>query len=586
MNVVYDFLMASMSFYFHFFADHAFSSVNHESYDFVIVGGGTAGTILAARLSEIPDFRVLLLEQGGSASDYTDISLLYHNLLSPGMSERYLTTPQEHACRARKGCDYVAAKVLGGGSTHNEMMFVRGTPQDYDDWGSVSPGWSWQDVLPYFMKMESYHVNDEHDKSLRGKMGPIQVSNMLHENISQAFLDAALESGFKNGDYNSQFDNVFGNMQISSHRGVRSGTQRAYITPAMGRENLDVVCFATVTKIHLSGKTATGVTYELRGETRTASADKEVIISAGVFRSPQILMLSGIGDRDQLTEHGIPVHHHLPGVGQNLHEHPAVSVAYKLSQPILEHRLTSADMHEYSEKREGILTKTGQVGIGWILNQDSKSVNDPRFLMNMYLLNSEYKTEPTVYDVSLIVDGVVKLDLINMFLQVNRPIGRGTLTLKSNKITDQAVMDPKLMQERKDRTDLLDILKQGLQFMETKSMRKIGEYKLQNMDPEGHCKQHQHMSDPYLLCVIEYYTSTSAHYVGTCKMGSDDQAVVNERLKVHGMSNLRVIDASVMPEVCSGNTNAPTIMIAEKAADIIKKDHHVLDKAVLDKTEL
>ena len=580
-NAILDYLLASVAFYYNYYAAEVYNKQNHESYDFVIVGGGTAGAILASRLSEIADFRILLLERGGSASDFADVNLIYRNLLQvPGLSERYLTTEQMFACRARSGCEYLAASVLGGGSTHNEMMYVRGSPQVYDDWASMgSTGWSYIQVLPYFLKAESYNPLGEKvfTSPLRGSQGPIQVESRIvpGSRVSAAFLAAAVEMGYKNADYNLEFDDAFGLMQTSSFHGVRSSTQRAYLLPVQNRENLDIVCKATVSRVLFEGKTAIGVEYVHDGKRKTAGAGREVILSAGTFRSPQLLLLSGIGEAAQLSKFHIPIVHDLPGVGKNFHEHPNYALVYQMSQPLLKHALTEQDLIEYDDSKTGILVQTTQVGIGWVLTNDSKSSVDPRYLFNMYLTNSDYKTTPTKYQILSVVNGSLKLDQIQLFVQTNRPLSRGQLSLKSARASDQMTIDPSFLSDVKDRQDLVQSVKLAMKFMETQSMKSVGLYHLVDMDPEGHCKQYKIKSDQYLDCVNQFYTVTSAHYVGTAKMGSltDPSAVVDPRLRVIGVRGLRVVDASIMPIVSAGNTNAPTIMIAEKAADMIKQDY-------------
>ena len=526
-----------------------------NSYDYVIIGGGSAGCTLAGRLSEDPNITVCLLEAGPA-----DDSFLIHvpagaAALMPKKGKLnwgFETVPQK-GLGGRRGYQ-PRGKTLGGSSSINAMIYIRGHSSDYDNWEAMgAKGWGWEDVLPYFKKSENREAGGD---DFRGAGGPLNVADLQSPNpTAQYYLDACDQIQLpKTADFNgAQFEGT-GRYEVTQKGGQRFSAAKAYLTPHLGRPNLTVITDAFTTKINTKNKRAVGVECRVDGEVKTINAAREVLLCGGAFGSPQTLMLSGIGDKNELSQHGIELVHHLPGVGKNLHDH----IDY-----IISHKSKSKDTLGYSV-----------VGIWRAL----KAVFEYRkhktgiFTSNFAEVGGFYKSSPEVevpdlqthFVVGIVDDHARKSHWghgYSCHVCVLRPKSRGTVKLASTDPFADPLIDPAFLEDERDMEVLLKGVRIIEQVLAAPAFDAVRGARLYGQDIK---------TDDEWRAEIRKRADTVYHPVGTCKMGGGKMSVVGPDLKVHGIDALRVIDASIMPQLNSGNTNAPTIMIAEKAADMIK----------------
>ncbi|XP_070853715.1 glucose dehydrogenase [FAD, quinone] [Drosophila suzukii] len=562
------------------------------AYDFIIIGGGSAGTVLASRLSEIPHWKILLLEAGGHETEISDVPLLSLYLHKSKMDWKYRTQPQPTACQAMKDkrCCWTRGKVLGGSSVLNTMLYIRGNRRDFDQWADFgNPGWSYEEILPYFRKSEDQrNPYLARNKRYHGTGGLWTVQDSPYNTpIGPAFLQAGEEMGYDIVDVNGEQQTGFGFYQFNMRRGSRSSTAKSFLRPARLRSNLHVALFSHVTKVLTDPHTkrATGVQFIRDGRLQNVYATREVILSAGAIGSPHLMMLSGIGHAEELGRVGIPLVQHLPGVGQNLQDHIAVGgIAFLIDYPIsivMKRMVNINTALRYAITEDGPLTSS--IGLEAVAFINTKYANasddwpDMNFMMTSASVMSDGGTQvKTAHGLTdefyqEVFGEVNNRDVFGVFPMMLRPKSRGYIKLASK----NPLRYPLLYHNYLTHPDDVNVLREGVKAAvamgETEAMKRFGA-RFWNK-PLPNCKHLTLFTDDYWNCFIRQYTMTIYHMSGTAKMGppSDPWAVVDPQLRVYGIPGLRVIDASIMPAITNGNIHAPVVMIGEKGADMIKQ---------------
>ncbi|MCF8209434.1 MAG: choline dehydrogenase [Rhodoferax sp.] len=530
-------------------------------FDFIIVGGGSAGCVLAGRLSEDPEVTVALLEAGP-----VDQSVLIHCpaglavIARTGAANWKFETTVQPGLNGRRGYQ-PRGKVLGGSSSINAMVYIRGQREDYDHWAALgNSGWSFEDVLPYFLRTED---NARGASGWHGSGGPLHVMDPVSPNpLGAVFVEAGRQAGYAvNPDFNGASQEGVGLYQVTHKNGERFSAAKAYVTPHLRRPNLQVFTGAHVTRILLEQQRAIGVEFVQGGELKQLRAGAEVLLCAGALQSPQILMLSGIGPRQHLAEKGIATVLDLPGVGENLHDH--LDVVQVVNVPGLTQSFGTSPagvlaaikgMLEWRQRRTGLLTSNFAEAGGFVKSQAQERTPDLQFHFTVAKLADHGRATVWGHGYSCHVCQL-------------RPLSRGRLTLASKDPFDAPLIDPNFLGVRED----MECLMRGFRIMRNVLQQPA----LAALGGRETAASAQAVSDLHVEQFIREHADTVYHPVGTCRMGKDSLAVVNAALQVHGVQGLRVVDASVMPRLVSGNTNAPTVMIAEKAADLIRSTQRV-----------
>ena len=524
-----------------------------KSFDYIIVGGGSAGCVLANRLSADTAIKVLLLEAGPSDRNLKVRmpAATAYVIADPSMNWHYYTEPQKHL--GGRQLIWPRARVLGGCSSHNTMVFIRGHARDYDHWRQLGcEGWSYADVLPYFRRAETRSIGGD---DYHGEQGPMRVHRADDPNpLPQAFIDAGQQAGFPyTADFNGHQQEGIGRYDLNIDRGNRCNTAYAYLHPVLSRKNLTVEVDAFTLRLLFDGTRVTGVEYSQRGQVKRVVTDGEVIVSTGAINTPQLLMLSGLGDADHLRGLGLPVMADLPSVGQNLQDHLDVAVQHECKLPVSLYGVNKP-------------LNAAAIGIEWFLFRTGPGAT-AHLEAGSFLRTIPSMESPDIQHhfvpMFVINHGMEWPDRHGYQVHISqmRPESRGYVKLRSADPREHPVIEPNLLEAAEDRRCLRDGVKITREIMRQPAFNR---FRGEEVQPGDHC-----VSDTDIDAFVREKSETAYHPSSTCKMGTDLLAVVNPSLEVRGVTGMRVVDASIMPTVVSGNLNSPTIMIAEKAADMI-----------------
>ncbi|XP_068086679.1 glucose dehydrogenase [FAD, quinone] [Anabrus simplex] len=557
-------------------------------YDFIVVGAGSTGSVIARRLSEVKAWNILLVEAGREEPLSSDVPMAFRSLQDAPVSWVRYAEPNPHYCQAFKGgkCRVATGRVLGGTSTTNGMSYSRGNRRDYDSWAELgNTGWEYHKVLKYFKKSEDMRIKDLQDDELfHATGGCLTIEDMRSRTpLADVLLHAGKELGYDIIDHNGHTQHGFSKMYSTLRDGLRCSAAKAFLEPVKDHKNLDISLNSEVERIIIDPQTkhAKGVIFTKNGHKYTVYADKEVIVSAGAINSPKLLMLSGIGPRKHLEDIGIsPIISDLK-VGYNLQDHIAIGGIVYLVNPgkgMVFHRDISMDSYlRFSTNFEGPMMRTGfEETVAYVNSKYSDDEEWPD--IGLYFSSIPENTEAInalelsndVYNA--VYEPILYRDAYESLGVLLRPRSCGVVKLKGKDPHLPPAIYPNYMSDVHDIKILIEAAKYGLIISQTHTMQEVGA--TLNPNPFPACADLPMMSDEYLHCAAKQQTHSLCHYVGTCKMGphSDQDAVVDPRLRVYGVKCLRVADASIMPEIPSGDINAVAIMIGEKVSDMIKED--------------
>ena len=522
-------------------------------YDYIIIGGGSAGCVLANRLTENGQFNVALFE-AGKPSDIWKVKMplaILYTMHDPKYNWKYYSEPEPFLNNRKLFCP--RGKMIGGCSAHNGMVYVRGNPNDFERWASYGlKDWSYEKVLPYFRKIETW---SEGENKYRGNKGLLPVNQSKNKNpLFKAFIDSATEAGYEaNSDMNGKKQEGFGMYDVTIDKGERASVSKHYLNPAKSRKNLTIFTDSFVEKIIFDGKKAIGIEVKIKDNIQKVFVNKEVILSGGSINSPQLLLLSGVGPANHLKEKGIEITHNLQGVGRNLQDH--------LETYIQQECKTSDTLYSYVNKFNML-----RIGVQWFLNKSGPCSTS--FLeAGGFAKSSPEREYPNIqfhfFPAFVIDHGLVEPDRHGFQLHAspNHPKSRGSITLNTSDPYDYPKILFNYLEHEDDLKQTIEAISIARNILGQNSMKPFAGKEI----GPGSDIQTYELYEDYIRSKAE----TAYHPSCTLKMGIDDMAVVDEKLKVHGIENLRVVDASVMPEITSGNLNAPTLMIAERASEFI-----------------
>jgi choline dehydrogenase len=528
---------------------------NQKDIDYIVVGAGSAGAIVASRLSEDPNCEVLLVEYGGG--DGSVFVRMPSALGIPMNSKKYNwgfeTAPEPYLDNRRMNCP--RGKVIGGTSSINGMVYVRGNAADFDQWEEQgASGWNYQNCLPYFKKFENHQCRDT---DYTGNEGPVAISdgNNMRNPLYRAFIDAGVEAGYgETQDYNGYRQEGFGQKFMNVDRGIRASTGYSYLKAAKKRSNLTILKHALVTRIVFEGKTATGIECKIGAKIQIYNAKKEVILSAGAIGSPQLLQVSGIGPRKTLEAAGINLRHELPGVGENLQDHLEFNFQYRCKQPI-------------SLNSELGLFKKGLIGVRWLLFKTGLGRTNHFEACAFIRSRAGVKSPDIQYHFlpgAITYDGSVAVKGHGFQVHVghNKPTSRGYVRARSGDLGEHPEILFNYLETETDRQGFRDCVHLTREIMQQAAM---DEFRGEVIQPTDKVQ-----TDEQIDAFVRASVDSAYHPCGTCKIGVDEMAVVDSELRVQGIERLRVIDASVFPTIPNGNLNAPTMMLAERGADMVK----------------
>jgi choline dehydrogenase len=522
-------------------------------YDYIIIGGGSAGCVLANRLTNNGQYNVALFE-AGKPSDIWKVKMplaILYTMHDPKYNWKYYSEPEPHLNNRKLFCP--RGKMIGGCSAHNGMVYVRGNPNDYERWASFGlKNWSYEKVLPYFKKIETW---SEGENEYRGGNGLLPVNQSKNKNpLFKAFIDSATEAGYEmNPDMNGKYQEGFGMYDVTIDKGERASVSKHYLNPAKNRKNLTIFTDSFVEKIIFDGKKAIGIKVKIKDKVENIFVNKEVILSGGSINSPQLLLLSGIGPAENLKEKGIEVIHNLKGVGRNLQDHLETYIQQECKTP--------DTLYSYVNKFNML-----KIGIQWFLNKSGPCSTS--FLeAGGFAKSSPDREYPNIqfhfFPAFVIDHGLVEPDRHGYQLHAspNHPKSRGSVTLNTSNPYDYPKILFNYLEHKDDLKQTIEAIEVARNILGQNSMKHFAG---KETGPGTGIQTHELYED-----YIRSKAETAYHPSCTLKMGIDDMSVVDEKLKVHGINNLRVVDASVMPEITSGNLNAPTLMIAERASEFI-----------------
>jgi len=526
-----------------------------KNFDYIIVGAGSAGCVLANRLSSSSN-TIALFEAGPTSKSWkVDMpSALLYTMHDPKINWKYYSEPEPYLNNRRLFCP--RGKMIGGCSSHNGMVFVRGHPEDYNRWASYGlKDWSFSNVLPYFKKLETW---SESNNIYRGNKGPLKVSkSKINQKfpLFQKILEAAKEANYElYEDVNGYRQEGFGPFDVTINKGIRSGVGRAYLEPIVKKENVKIFTNSSVIKIIFKNKTAIGIEVIEHGKKNSYFANKEVLLTAGSINSPKILQLSGIGNAEELKKLEIDIVHDLPGVGQNLQDHLEIYIQYKSKKNETLYNLSTSYVKQVIEGAKWFLFKKGMLShshleLGGFVTTDKKYLH-PNIQFHFFpslVINHGLENPP--------------FDGFQFHATPNRPKSRGFVKLRSPKIEEDPIILFNYLKEEEDLLQMRDSVKVAKKIFQQPSLK---DYLGEEIRPGKNCNNIEELDE-----IIRNTSESAYHPSCTNKMGIDKMSVVDQETKVYGVNNLRVIDSSIMPDIVSGNLNAATIMIAEKASDII-----------------